>query len=79
LDPAEQLSLAVLVRSPSRYDPRRHPQALRQAVDQLAGRMRASGAIDATQAEAIRRAPIQPGQQALAVEAGPFVLHAAER
>jgi penicillin-binding protein 1C len=79
LDPAEQLSLAVLVRSPSRYDPRRHPQALRRAVDQLAGRMRASGAIDATQAEAIRRAPIQPGQQALAVEAGPFVLHAAER
>ena len=79
LDPAEQLALAVLVRSPSRYDPRRHPQALRQAVDQLAGRMRESGAIDAAQAEAIRRASILPGQQALAVEAGPFVLHAAER
>ncbi len=79
LDPAEQLSLAVLVRSPGHYDPRRHPQILRHAVNQLAERMRASGAIDATQTEAIRRAPIQPGQQALAVEAGPFVLHAAAR
>lgn len=79
LDPAEQLALAVLVRSPSRYDPRRHPPALRRAVDQLAGRMLTAGTIDATQAEAIRRAPIQPGQQVLAVEAGPFVLHAAER
>ncbi len=42
LDPAEQLSLAVLVRSPGHYDPRRHPQILRHAVNQLAERMRAS-------------------------------------
>lgn len=79
LDPAEQLALAVLVRSPEGYDPRRHPRALRRAVDQLAARIQADGTIDATQAEAIHRAPIQPGSEALAVEAGPFVVYAAAR
>jgi penicillin-binding protein 1C len=79
LDPAEQLALAVLVRSPTRYDPRRHPRDLRRAVDQLAGRMRADGAIDAATDEAIRRAPIAPGRMALGVDAGPFVVYAAQR
>lgn len=79
LDPAEQLALAVLVRSPDGYDPRRHPRALRRAVDQLAGRMLAAQAIDAAQAAAIRRAPIQPGHAPLAVDAGAFVVYAAQR
>ncbi len=79
LDPAEQLALAVLVRSPARYDPRRHPQALRRAVDQLAQRMRRRQTISAREAEAIRRAPIRPGSTPLAVDAGPFVVYARQR
>ncbi len=76
LDPAEQLALAVLVRSPQAYDPRAHPRALRHAVDRLAGRMQAHGAIDATQTAAIRQSAIVPGRQPLAVHAGPFVVYA---
>ncbi|HET7931544.1 MAG TPA: transglycosylase domain-containing protein [Rhodanobacteraceae bacterium] len=76
LDPAEQLALVVLVRSPEGYDPREHPRSVRRAVDQLATRMLADKTISATEAEAIRRAPIQPGRQQLAVKAGPFVLYA---
>ncbi len=79
LDPAEQLALAVLVRSPSRYDPRRHPRALRRAVDQLAGRMQAAGTLSAVQADAAWQAPITPGRQTLALDAGAFVVHAAAR
>ncbi len=79
LDPAEQLALAVLVRSPVRYDPRRHPQITRRAVDQLAGRMLDAGAITPTQADAIRRAPILPGSTPLPVDAGPFVVYAMQR
>lgn len=76
LDPAEQVALAVLVRSPRRYDPRHHPQTLRRAVNQLAARMLAAHAIDPIQAAAIRRAPIVPGHMPLPVEAGPFVVYA---
>ena len=79
LDPAEQLALAVLVRSPQGYDPRSHPHALRKAVDQLAGRMRAAHAISAIEAQAIERAPIQPGSMPLGVDAGPFVVYAQKR
>lgn len=76
LSPAEELALVVLVRSPEGYDPRAHPRSVRRAVDQLAGRMLADKTISATEAEAIRRAPIQPGRQQLEVKAGPFVLYA---
>lgn len=79
LDPAEQLTLAVLVRSPEGYDPRAHSKAVRRAIDQLASRMLATQAIDATEAEAIRRAPIQPGHMPLDVDAGPFVVYAGQR
>lgn len=76
LNPAEQLALVVLVRSPEGYDPRAHPRDVRRAVDQLAGRMLAAKTITAIEADAIRRAPIQPGRQRLDVKAGPFVLYA---
>lgn len=79
LDPAEQFALAVLVRSPQGYDPRSHPRALRRAVDQLAARMRAAHSISAVEADAIERAPIQPGDMPLAVDAGPFVVYAQQR
>ena len=79
LDPAEQVALAVLVRSPSRYDPRRHPRALRRAIDQLAGRMQVQGAIGQADLVAIQHAPITPGQTPLSVQAGAFVVYARQR
>ena len=42
-------------------------------------RMRASHAISAVEADAIVRAPIQPGSMSLAVDAGPFVVYAQQR
>ncbi|HET7266749.1 MAG TPA: transglycosylase domain-containing protein [Oleiagrimonas sp.] len=79
LDPAEQLALAVLVRSPVHYDPREHPDNLRRAVDRLATRMHDEKVISATQARAIREASIRPGRMPLPVHAGPFVVHAMQR
>src|SRR5699024_10893507 len=58
LNPSEQLALAVLVRSPVHYSPRKHPRNLRHAVNQLAARMQDDQVITPTQAAAIRRAPI---------------------
>src|SRR5699024_9106915 len=49
LHPAELLALAVLIRSPVHYDPREHPQALHQAVRQLAVRMHDDGLLTAAQ------------------------------
>ncbi|MGH8224655.1 MAG: transglycosylase domain-containing protein [Gammaproteobacteria bacterium] len=79
LDPAEQLALAVLVRSPVAYDPRRHPQALRRAVNALAQRMHKEGVINAAEAFAVQRAPITPGEERTPVVAGPFVAYARDR
>ena len=79
LDPAEQVALAVLVRSPSRYDPRTHPRDLRRAIDQLADRMQAQGAIGKADLLAIRQAPVTPGRLPLSVHAGAFVVYARQR
>lgn len=74
LDPAEQLALVVLVRSPQALDPRRHRHALRRAVDALAARMRRRGVINDVELHAVRRSPLAvvppPG---LRVVAGAFV------
>ena len=79
LDPAEQVALAVLVRSPIRYDPRRHPRALRRAIDQLAGRMQVQDTIGTADLQAIQHAPITPGHTPLSVQAGAFVVYARQR
>src|SRR5699024_9870936 len=79
LNPAEQLALAVLVRSPSAHDPRRHPQRLRRKVDRLARRMQQQHVISEQTATAVRRSPIRPGRRPLTVEAGPFVVHARQQ
>jgi len=79
LDPAEQVALAVLVRSPGHYDPRRHPRALRRAIDELAGRMQMQGAIGKADLLAIQHAPITPGRTPLSVQAGAFVVYAKQR
>lgn len=79
LSPAEQLALAVMVRSPVYYDPREYPDNLQHAVDQLAGRMVEQGVITARQAAAIRRSPIEPARMPLPVHAGHFVVYADRR
>lgn len=79
LDPAEQLALAVMVRAPDLYDPRRHPQTLRHAVNALAARMQVAGVIKLTQVRAVRASAITPGAVRLAVTAGPFVAYARTR
>ena len=74
LDPAEELALVVLVRSPAALDPRRHPRALRRVVDSLAGRMRRKGLLGPGALRAILRSPLAaaaPPQ--LPVIAGGFV------
>ena len=74
LDPAEQLSLVVLVRSPQLLDPRRHRRALRRAVDRLAMRMRAANVIDDVELRAVRLSPLAPvAARGLPVAAGAFV------
>jgi penicillin-binding protein 1C len=50
---AEAATLAALVRGPTRYDPERHPQRLRERRDYVLGRMRELGLADA---EAVARA-----------------------
>lgn len=79
LDPAEQLALAVLVRAPDLYDPRRHQQALRRAVDALALRMYTAHVINTAQAQAVLASAITPGAMRLAVMAGPFVAYVRTR
>jgi len=76
LNAAQQLALAVLVRSPEGYDPRQHPTRLRQAVNTLAKRLLDAGDIHADQYRAIQHAALQPKQRPLAVDAGPFVIQA---
>lgn len=58
LDPAEELALVVLVRSPQLLDPRQHPRALRRAVNRLAVRMRRADLIDADELRAVRLSPL---------------------
>ncbi|MGA7539767.1 MAG: transglycosylase domain-containing protein [Steroidobacteraceae bacterium] len=74
LDPAEQLALVVLVRSPQLLDPRQHRQALRRAVDRLAARMRRANIIDDVELRAVRLSPLAPvPPPGLPVVAGAFV------
>lgn len=76
LNAAEQLALAVLIRSPSRYDPRRHHQALRRAIDHLATRMADENVVTPAQAAMIQQTALRPGEQTFPVPAGTFVVHA---
>ncbi|MGC8517089.1 MAG: transglycosylase domain-containing protein [Steroidobacteraceae bacterium] len=74
LDPAEQLALVVLVRSPTALSPRHHPRALRRVIDSLAERMRRKGLLGPGVLQAILRSPlaaVAPAQ--LPVIAGGFV------
>ncbi len=58
LSPAQIALLVALVKGPSYYDPRRHPQRARERRDWVVARMAAAGLIDAHQALVARNAPL---------------------
>jgi penicillin-binding protein 1C len=75
LSPGEQLSLAVLVRSPVGMDLRRNAPRARWAVDQLADRLSLRGELSPAQREQIRTEPWVLNDSSAAVEASHFVSH----
>lgn len=79
LNPAQQLALAVIVRSPRRYDPNQQPQNLRNATNALAKRMLQQGIITAQTAQAVYQAPLISSRQSLSLNASPFVVYARQQ
>jgi penicillin-binding protein 1C len=75
LSPGEQLSLAVLVRSPVGMDLRRNAPRARWAVNQLADRLSLRGELSPPQREQIRAEPWVLNDSSAAVEASHFVSH----
>ena len=71
----EMLALAVLVRSPSRLDPRRAPGALDASVKRLARRLAEAGRLSAAAAAAVASRPLALGTSELPVAAPAFVRH----
>ncbi len=58
LELPEMATLAGMISSPGRFDPRRHPEAARKRRNWVLGRMAALGWLDPSEAEAARRAPL---------------------
>jgi penicillin-binding protein 1C len=75
LSPGEQLSLAVLVRSPVGMDLRRNAPRARWAVNQLADRLSLRGELSPAQREQIRAEPWVLNDSSGSVEASHFVGH----
>jgi len=75
LSPGEQLSLAVLVRSPVGMDLRRNAPRARWAVNQLADRLSLRGELSPAQREQIHAEPWVLNDSSAAVEASHFVSH----
>lgn len=75
LNPAQQLALAVIVRSPRRYDPSKQPQNLRNATNALAERMVKQGIISPQTAQAVYQAPLVSSRKSLSLAASPFVVY----
>src|SRR5882672_3853796 len=75
LSPGEQLSLAVLVRSPVGMDLRRNAPRARWAVNQLADRLSLRGELSPAQREQIRTEPWVLNDSSGSVEASHFVGH----
>jgi penicillin-binding protein 1C len=78
LSPAEQLSLAVLVRSPSGMDLRRNRQRARRSIDQLADRLLQHGFLTASQRAQVRGDRLLLHAPAVALDASYFVSHVLE-
>jgi penicillin-binding protein 1C len=75
LSRGEQLSLAVLVRSPVGMDLRRNAPRAHWAVDQLADRLSKRGELSPAQREQIRAEPWVLSDASVSLEASHFVSH----
>jgi penicillin-binding protein 1C len=75
LSPAEQLALAVLVRSPVRMDLRRNEPRARRAIEQLANRMVERGDLTPIQREQVRADPLNLSASSTSPDASHFVSH----
>lgn len=71
----EMLALAVLVRSPSRLDPRRGSQALDRAMQRLASQLAASGRLPSSEIAGVVHRPLALRSPELPVAAPAFVRH----
>lgn len=78
LSPAEQLSLAALVRSPSGMDLRRNLPRARRAIDRLADRLLQRGFLTASQRAQVRTDALSLRAPALDLDASHFVTHVLE-
>ena len=76
LSPGEQLTLAVLVRSPAGMDLRRHAPRARRALGQLADRLQQRGALTEAELAQVRAGPWVLDASPPALEASHFVSHA---
>ncbi|MEM7250119.1 MAG: transglycosylase domain-containing protein [Pseudomonadota bacterium] len=72
LSDREMLTLAVLVRAPSRFDLFRNPKRVSGRVNILAERMYASGYLNADELARINAATLSPTRSDLSVDAGHF-------
>ena len=75
LTPGEMLSLVVLVRSPAGMDPRRNRPRAERAVEQLAARLEAQGALSAAERTDIARGSPPVATQVAGLRAEYFVGH----
>lgn len=64
LDTAEVALLVGLIRGPSYYDPRRHPERARARRDQVLAQMFETGLIDEAEFAAARRSPLGVAREA---------------
>jgi penicillin-binding protein 1C len=76
LSPAEQLALAVLVRSPTGMDLRRNEPRARRAIEQLADRLLQRGDLTPAQRQQVRADPLQLHATNSTLDASHFVSHA---
>jgi penicillin-binding protein 1C len=76
LSPGEQLTLAVLVRSPAGMDLRRHAPRARRALGQLADRLQQRGALTEAELAQVRAGPWVLDAAQPTLEASHFVSHA---
>jgi len=72
----EMLALAVLVRAPSRLDPRRSPDAAAGAIARLADALVERGTLRADERNGVLAQPLELAEPRLAVHAPHFVRHA---
>ncbi|MGE5599182.1 MAG: transglycosylase domain-containing protein [Bacteroidota bacterium] len=72
LNRAEQALLAGILRAPARYNPWRHPEAARERLRVVLGRMQACGYLQAREAAAIAAEPIRARRQAARKRNAPY-------